>query len=237
MQENFLSKMRALVFDAGPIISLTMNNLLWVLPKLKERFDGEFYITSAVKNEIIDFPLTTKKYKFEAIQVMELLNSGTLKVIDNDFIRDNTPLMLETANSIFRAHEHYISILHYAEVSVISATSSLNADVMAIDEKTTRLLIEDHQKLKYILTKTLHTNIYINADNLNRFKEFVGGIKIIRSVEVITRAYELGILNRYITNYPNSSKQLIEAVLWGAKLDGCAVSENEIRQIIKLEAK
>ena len=32
--------MKTLVFDAGPIISMTMNNLLWLLKPLKKQFDG-----------------------------------------------------------------------------------------------------------------------------------------------------------------------------------------------------
>ena len=56
--------MKSLVFDAGPIITLTMNNLLWLLNPLKNNFKGEFYLSAAVKEELIDRPLQTKKYKF-----------------------------------------------------------------------------------------------------------------------------------------------------------------------------
>ena len=55
--------MKSLVFDAGPIISLTMNNLLWLLDPLKVNFKGEFYIPMAVKGELVDRPLTTKKFR------------------------------------------------------------------------------------------------------------------------------------------------------------------------------
>ena len=58
--------MKSIVFDTGPIISLTLNNLLWIIEPLHDRFGGEFYITKAVYKELIDRPLSTKKYKFEA---------------------------------------------------------------------------------------------------------------------------------------------------------------------------
>ena len=61
--------MKSLIFDAGPIISLATNNLLWILEPLKNKFDGKFYLTDAVKRELVDRPLETKKFKFEAIQV------------------------------------------------------------------------------------------------------------------------------------------------------------------------
>jgi len=62
--------MKALVFDTGPIITLAMNNLLWLVKEMKDKFNGEFYITESVKRECVDRPLTSKKYKYEAIQVL-----------------------------------------------------------------------------------------------------------------------------------------------------------------------
>src|SRR3989344_4053400 len=83
--------MKSLVFDAGPIISLATNNLLQILPPLKERFNGSFYITKSVKKELVDRPFEIKKFKFEAIQVEKLIEEGVLEIIDNDFIRNESP--------------------------------------------------------------------------------------------------------------------------------------------------
>jgi hypothetical protein len=68
----------SLVFDSGPIISLSTNNLLWILPKIKEKFDGEFLITPAVKRECVTRPLETKKFKFEALQVLRQIEKGSI---------------------------------------------------------------------------------------------------------------------------------------------------------------
>ena len=54
--------MKYLILDAGPIISLTMNGLLWVLEKLKQDFDGEFIITPEIKQEVIDNPFRIKRF-------------------------------------------------------------------------------------------------------------------------------------------------------------------------------
>ena len=70
--------MRSIVFDTGPIISLTTNNLLWLLEPLKKKYKGHFHITSDVKRELIDRPLQTKKFKFEALQVMHIIKKGIL---------------------------------------------------------------------------------------------------------------------------------------------------------------
>ena len=56
--------MKSLVFDSSTIITLAMNNLLSLLKPLKEKFQGEFYIPLSVKEEIIDVPFRSKKFKF-----------------------------------------------------------------------------------------------------------------------------------------------------------------------------
>ena len=230
--------MKSLIFDAGPVISLAMNNLLWTLDPLKRKFGGKFYITDAVRKEIVDRPLETKKFKFEAIQVERMLEKGTLEIIDNGFIRENTPNFLNTANQIFKAYkDYYMRIVHFAEMSVLAAAMSLNSDAVAIDEKTTRFLIENPRKIAEILKKTLHTSVSINENNLKEFNNIAKGLKTIRSVELVAVAYELGILNDYITKLPDARKNLLESVLWGVKLNGCAVSKDEIAQIMRIESQ
>ena len=229
--------MKSLIFDAGPVISLAMNNLLWVLEPLKKKFNGKFCITEAVRKELVDRPLETKKFKFEAIQVEKLIENGVLDIIDNNFIRERSPSLLNTANEIFKAYNNYIKIVHYAEMSVIAAAISLSADAVVIDEKTTRFLIENPKMIVEILKKTLHTPISINENNLKEFNNTARNIKTIRSIELVTIAYEQGILNSYITKLPDARKNLLESVLWGVKLSGCAVSKEEIEQIVRLETK
>ena len=229
--------MKSLIFDAGPIISLATNNLLWILEPLKKEFNGKFYITDAVKHELVDRPLETKKFKFEAIQVEKILENGILEIVDNSFITEKTPVLLNTANQIFKAYDYYMRIVHFAEMSVIAAAVNINSDEIVIDEKTTRFLIENPRMVSEILKKTLHTSISVNENNLKDFENFVRNIKTIRSIELVTVAYENGLLNDFITKIPDARKNLLESVLWGVKLNGCAVSRDEIDQIVKLEIK
>ena len=229
--------MKSLIFDAGPIISLATNNLLWILEPLKKKFNGKFYITEAVRKEIVDRPLETKKFKFEAIQVESLIEKGVLEIIDNVFIRENTPRLLNTANEIFGAYGNYMKIVHFAEISVIAAAVNINSDAIVIDEKTTRFLIENPRMIVEILKKTLHTSISVNENNLKEFNNTIKDIKAIRSIELVTIAYEQGLLNSYITKMADARKDLLEGVLWGVKLNGCAVSKDEIEQIVRMEVK
>jgi len=75
--------MKNLIFDSGPIISLAMARLLWILEPLKEKYGGKFYITPAVKRELVEHPLKIRRFEFEALQTYQLIKNNTLKIIDN----------------------------------------------------------------------------------------------------------------------------------------------------------
>ncbi|HLC62677.1 MAG TPA: hypothetical protein VJI52_06700 [Candidatus Nanoarchaeia archaeon] len=229
--------MKSIIFDAGPIISLATNNLLFILPPLKKQFSGKFYLTSSVKKELVDRPFEIKKFKFEAIQIEKLIEDGVLEIIDSDFIRNESPRLLEMANTSFRAFNNNMQLVHFAEMSALAAAITLNADAVVIDEKTTRLMMENPKLLLEILKKTLHTSININESNLREFRSRTKNIRAIRSIELVAVAYEHGILDGYITKIPDAKRNLLESVLWGVKLSGCAVSRDEIAQILRMEAK
>lgn len=229
--------MKSIIFDAGPIISLATNNLLFILPPLKKEFSGKFYLTSSVKKELVDRPFEIKKFKFEAIQIEKLIEDGVLEIIDNDFIRNESPKLLEMANTTFRAFNNYMQLVHFAEMSALATAISMNADAVVIDEKTTRLLMENPKILLEILKKTLHTSISVNELNLKNFRIRTKNIRTIRSIELVAVAYEHGFLDDYVTKLPDARRNLLESVLWGVKLGGCAVSRDEIGQILRMEIK
>ena len=229
--------MKTIVFDAGPIISLTMNNLLWILEPLKKISNAEFCITEQVKRELVDTPLNkTRKYMFEALQVLHYIENKTLDVIDNDAVRKQAYELLSIANNCFNAFGHNIQIVHEAEMSAIALYLQKKADAFAVDEKTARLLMENPDRLHHILKHTLHTKVEKNKENLTKFRKITRGIKVIRSVELVTVAYEKGLLDKYLSDMPDSKRTLLESVLWGVKLNGCAVSKREIEQIVKMES-
>lgn len=229
--------MTSVVFDAGPVISLATNGLLWLLSKLKAGSKSHFYVSEAVKKELVDVPLNTKKFKFEALKVNHSIDDNTIEVLKSFEIDQKAELLLGQANTIFYGHNNPIRIVHYGEMSGLAAAIHVKAECFVVDERTTRLLIENPRKLKNILSHTLHTEIRVDQRKLREFLKTVGGIKIIRSVEIAVIAYELGYLDIYLTNVPSPKKTLLESVLWGLKLNGCSVSNNDIGRILRLETR
>ncbi|HII17295.1 TPA: hypothetical protein HA361_05255 [Candidatus Woesearchaeota archaeon] len=227
--------MNTIIFDAGPIISLALNNLLWVLNPLEKEYRGKFCITEGVKKEIVDAPLLSKRFKFEALQVMRQIKDGTLAILSGGGIERLGDELLNLANRSFSAKGNPIHLVDYGEITTVAASILHQADAIVVDERTTRLLIENPLRLQYILSHKLHTQVNADQGMLRRFHETVKHIKVIRSVELITVAYEMGVLDSYVPDLPDARRHLLDSVLWGVKLQGCAVSRNEIEQIMRLE--
>ncbi len=226
--------MKSLVFDTGPIISLTVNNLLWLLSPLKKAFKGTFVIPSAVHSELVSTPLNSKKYKFEALQVQKQIEDGILEESQDLTILGQGSQLLNAANNVFLAHNHPLTICQYAEMQVLAACKNLNSPAV-IDERITRMLVEQPVQLRKLLEKRLHTKISMNQNALETFQHCTGRISIIRSVELVTLAYEKGLLDAYLVHVPGVRRALLESVLWGVKVHGAAVSEDEINELLRTE--
>ncbi len=229
--------MKSLIFDTGPIISLTMNNLMWILVPLKKKFGGEFYCAESVKNELVDKPLTTKKFKFEALHTLRYMKDKTLIVDSSEETKDLAIRLLSIANSIFSAHSNNIQIVHYADMETLALAMKKKAESIVTDERTLRVLIERPQRLHSLLENKLHMKVNLDKEKLNEFKQEVGKINVIRSIELVTIAYEMGLLDPYLPDMKESHETLLSALLWGVKCNGCAVSVDEIDRIIYLESK
>jgi len=225
------SKMKYLIFDAGPLINLSMNGLLDILVKLKEKFNGEFLITKEVKREIIDTPLTIKKYELEGIRLEKLFNQGIIKHSDLTnkqidelrIIRDN---LIQLANSTYKTNSRYIHILDRGEAAAFALSIILkkykNADsYLVIDERTARVLCENPDNLKKLLEKKFNTKIKVNLSNYKEFEQF----KVIRSTELIYIAYKKKLI-------PFKDPRILEAMLYALKFHGCSISEEEINEMI-----
>ncbi len=228
--------MKSMVFDSSTIISLSLNNLLYLLPELKHRFNGQFFITNEVKKEIIDKPIQSKKFKLEALQIHQLILDNTLEIYGQQ-LEKQTQNLLNLINNLFKAENHFIKLVDPAEVESLALANLLKATYV-VDERTIRMIIENPNELKNLFERKLHTKITINQENLKELKKEIN-VNIIRSSELGLVAYSLGILKNlvqkdHLTNY-NLKHELVDGILWGLKLNGCAISQEEIEQAEKAE--
>jgi len=201
-----------------------LNNLLYILEPLKKRFNGTFFITEDVKYEVIDKPLQEKRFMLEALFIKKLLENGTLELYKDSSLKDKSRLG-HIANSTFVSNGEYIRILHSGETSCLALYNELRIEKKAIvvDERTTRVLVESPGNLRRLLESKLHRKIHAIEKNYNSFKN----MNLIRSSELALMALKFGFID-----LPGKKQDIIRAILYASKFNGCAISNQEIESLI-----
>lgn len=222
---------KVIFFDSGPIISLVMSRLIWILPELKKKYGGKFYITPAVKRELVERPLLVKRFSFEALQVSKLIDESILEVYDKVPQRKSFELT-SLANSSFKIKNKSMDVVQSGEMESVASAFELGASIV-MDERTLRLFIENPTEMKKLLGFRFKKNVAADEQKMKMFSESLKSIKIIRSIELVGVAFKLGLLNSYIPKIKNGKTVLLDSVLWAVKYNGCAVTEQEIEEIKK----
>jgi len=223
--------MKYLIFDAGPIISLTMNGMLGIVEKLKGVFDGEFVLTPAVKREVVDRPMKIKKFKLEALRVNDMIERGVFKmsggIVPQGKLEREKKRILKVVNGVLRvtATRKKIEIIHDGEAACLAFANLCGCDnVIVIDERTTRMLSEAPEDLERMMEKKLHVPLDADVESLKELK----GFRFIRSAELLYVAWKKGLV------HVKKSRDLLDALLYGVKFKGCAISSGEIEEMKKL---
>jgi hypothetical protein len=221
--------MKAIIFDASSLISFSMNGLFEELKKLKKIFDGKFIITKEVKGEIIDRPMKGKRFKLEAMKMQELINEKIFDIpaslgVKDEVISRQTKALLDKVNSAFFGGGKAIHMIDLGETSCLALGEILEKkgieNVLAIDERTTRVLVERPENLRKLFEKKLHVRIEVRDENLSGFKN----LKIIRSTELAYVLWKKKLINLH-------DGDLLDALLYALKLRGAAISDAEIKEI------
>lgn len=224
--------MKAIIFDSGTLISFTMAGLVQELKELRKIFNGKFLITNEVKYELVDKPMGIKRFELEAMKIQQLLDEKFLELPSSIGVKDSKisnegKNFLDIANNTFSTKKGPVKLIHNGEASSLALSKILTQkgikNVIAIDERTTRMLSEKPENLKKLMEKKLHMPITAKIENYKLFKEF----KFIRSPELVYVAYKKGIV-RF------KKGPVLDALLYAVKFKGAAISGDEIREIKRL---
>ena len=223
--------MKVIIFDSSTIINFALNGILDVFENLKKVFQGKFIITQEVKREIIDKPLTNKRYELEALQIKRLFDNKILELpaaieIKDSEISKKTREILDKTNHAFLAKNNFIHLIEEGEASCVALSllcSTKNIEnVFSVDERTMRMLCENPLNLKKLLEMKLHTTITAK-NNLDILKN----VKCIRSSELVFIAHE-----KKLIKIKNNS--VLDALLYAVKFKGTSISESEIIELKKI---
>lgn len=216
--------MRFLVFDSGPLISLTLSGLLEVLPRIYSQLkETKFIVTPQVKFEVIDKSKTNKKFSLEAFKIERLLQEKVLSLssefVSNQELSRETQKVLSFSKQLVKAFGHEVQLIQEGEASCIAFSKiSKSESLIVSDERTVRLITESKEILKEMMQKKLHSEVFLNNKSFKYFE----GLRYIRSSELVFYAFEKGLLDL------EKSVDVLDALLYSLKFHGTAISNKEI---------
>lgn len=216
---------KTVVADSSSIISLAMNCMSSALVEMGVKI----LVTDEIYEEIILRPQNSKRYALESMRIKKLFSEGVISVMNPEPLI--TREIMDLSNSIYSIRNHPLRLIHKGEAAALALISGIEADGLLIDERTTRLLIEDAETLRRVLSDQMRRSVEIDEKKLAAFRDILPDIRIIRSSEVAAVAYEKGIIGR---NLGNNGKEALMATLYALKFSGCAISWNEIDEYLSI---
>ncbi|MFH1056121.1 MAG: hypothetical protein V1744_08520 [Candidatus Altiarchaeota archaeon] len=210
-----------IVADSSSIISLAVNCMCQVM----EMLDVKFAITPRVYGEVVSRPSGNRRFALESMRIQRLVSSGVLVVEEPK--TDLGLRVLKAANRVYSIKGSDLTIIHPAEAEAMALASEIGAEAFLIDERTTRLLMEDPHGLRELLSYRNHADVRVNGEWLSRLNGILPKIPIIRSTEIAAVAYEKGFLAQL---HSVEDKTVLDAALSALKFSGCAISWEEIEE-------
>lgn len=224
--------MKALIFDSGVLINLSMNGLLYLVEDMKKVFEGKFLITEDVKFEVVDRPMKIQRFELGALRILNLLDSGILEMpaslgINEKELKRQTSQLMEKANHTMQIKGEWVHLVEAAEMSCVALSDELRmngiASLIVIDERTTRMLFENPAGLERVMSEKLHQQVKLRPDVAMQVNEY----SFIRSTELVYVAYKKKLIRL-------SGKKVLEAALYATKYKGSAVSFEEIEVLKRM---
>ncbi len=216
---------KRVICDSSSLISMAMNCMLPLIAELSQSAD--FIITKTVYDEIITNPQRSRHHRMGPLKFKALLDNGILKVESAD--RKEVGVILDISNSIYYARHNPLTIIQKGEAEALALAN--DGDVLLMDERTMRLLIENPRDLKGLLQHRMHKGVTMDKKRRDMFERYCKGVSVIRSSEIVAVAYEKGILEKY---FSGPKRELLEACLWALKHKGCSLSAEDINEYLRM---
>ncbi len=222
--------MGVIICDSSSLISLSQTCNLDCLSYLTKKTSARFFITPAVEKEIVINPMNFTEHAFSAVRLKSKLSDGTLKVVainaKADFDRLN-----DLSNNLFSVNGKSLRIMHAGELECLAVYKKIGAAGSAIDEKTARLLVESPEKLLESLKAEYHSKVQVNTEAAAKLGEILGGIKVIRSTEILAMAFEKG----FFTQYGELEENAFHAAVHAARNAGCSITGKELTEYERMK--
>ena len=219
--------MNSIVFDSSSIISISEKCFIKIFEHLSKK--ASLVIPKRVEFESITHPSQIKAFELNALRIRMALKEQWLKSIQltPEFLQLAVKIK-NTANSCFWINDRPFVLIQDGEAETLALMKQLNAGMLMIDERNTRMLVEDIKGLQEYLTMKV-APIRADEKRIAELKRLLAGINICRSAELIALAFEKGFLDEEL----EKSRESLEAALYAVRFSGCAVSDKEIQEYLR----
>ena len=221
--------MKCVVFDSSTLISLSSSCLFNAVGRMFSEMGLRGVISSGVEAESIITPLRVKRFELNAVRIRHGVEEGWLEIVKLDPDSNSSVAeLMSQANSSFQGPRGPLTLVHLGEVEALVLAEKLGAHLVAIDERTTRMLVEEPEKLKRLISRRQHSKILRDKRLSDSISKRFGSLRFIRSSEIAALAFEKGFLKGEI----GSGKKALEAVLYSLRYGGCALGSSEIESFL-----
>jgi predicted nucleic acid-binding protein len=212
------------VCDSSTLISLAETCNISCLQFLRERAPVNFVIPPSVYNEIISCPINLPQFEFSAVRLSKILADGTISLYSPPGLKNRTQKILRAANNVLRVDGRPLEILHAGEAECLAVCSEAGAAALAIDEKTTRLLLEDPRKLWEAVSSEYGGRLSFNELAAREFRSLACSVAVIRSSEIIAVAA----LKGFFAEYGEFEDEAFHSALYALRRAGCSLPLPEV---------
>jgi len=222
--------MKKILFDSSTLISLSSSCLFNAVGEMFLSMGVKGVISSGVELESIINPLKIKRFELNAVRIRNGLDIGWLEKIkiEKEWNQEVQDLMGE-ANKCFLGPNGPLTVIHLGEVEALILTEKIPSNILAVDERTTRMIIEEPERLRKLLRKRNNISIKRNKNLSDLISSRFSSLRFVRSSELVALAYEKGFLEKEI----GPGKKALEAALYALKFNGCALGSSEIEKFLR----
>ncbi len=217
-------KPNSIVFDSSALITLSQTCLADVIRFLSKQSKGDLIIPPAVRHESVIHPLHSRRYSLSALRISQLIEDQSLKVIDPPGLKSKTDQLLKIANNLLLVRGKPIQLIQEGETQCLAMACLSDASAIAVDEKTTRLLLEAPSVLLEKTALEFNNQVSFNAKNLRAWNAITPKIPVMRSCELISIAGKRG----YFKKFGEYEFQAINSSIAACRNVGCSLTEQEL---------
>lgn len=222
--------MPRIICDSSSIISLMDTCTSGALTFLHDQAGVRFLIPPGVYDELVSRPLGIKRFGYSAVRMRGLVEKGVLELKLSEGLSERTTELLGLANTTYFVDARPLHILDEGEAECLAYLKGVRKPLLLVDEKTTRLLIEEPHRLHQIIEGEYQRKVTVNETNLNRFKELVGPVFVMRSTELVAMAVKRG----FFKEYGEHALEAFHSALYALRFAGCSISSDELIEYEKL---